>query len=212
MIVPHNRLLLWFALVVLPFALLGAIEPAAMLVSLVCIGGFLVVVLADAMARGTGCARNQRRTAGRGAHVQGPRGQAWNCASATNTRQRKRLRLALALPRAIESPQEDVRVELPEASEWSRLAWPCLPRRRGNFRLEAVHIEAVRRRSASGPCAAECPRSARCGFIPTCSAIARIWRRCFCNRGAFGLHAQRQVGKGREFEKLREYVPGRRLR
>src|SRR6185312_13308872 len=30
----------------------------------------------------------------------------------------------------------------------------------------------------------------------------------FLNRGAFGLHAQRQVGKGRDFEKLREYVPG----
>ena len=30
----------------------------------------------------------------------------------------------------------------------------------------------------------------------------------FLHRGAFGLHAQRQVGKGREFEKLREYVPG----
>ncbi len=30
----------------------------------------------------------------------------------------------------------------------------------------------------------------------------------FVNRGAFGLHAQRQVGQGRDFEKLREYVPG----
>jgi uncharacterized protein (DUF58 family) len=30
----------------------------------------------------------------------------------------------------------------------------------------------------------------------------------FLNRGAFGLHAQRQLGKGRDFEKLREYVPG----
>lgn len=30
----------------------------------------------------------------------------------------------------------------------------------------------------------------------------------FLNRGGVGLHAQRQVGKGREFEKLREYIPG----
>ena len=30
----------------------------------------------------------------------------------------------------------------------------------------------------------------------------------FLNRGAFGVHAQRQVGKGRDFEKFREYVPG----
>ena len=30
----------------------------------------------------------------------------------------------------------------------------------------------------------------------------------FLNRGSFGVHAQRQVGKGRDFEKLREYIPG----
>ena len=30
----------------------------------------------------------------------------------------------------------------------------------------------------------------------------------FLNRGVFGLHAQRQIGKGRDFEKLREYIPG----
>jgi uncharacterized protein (DUF58 family) len=30
----------------------------------------------------------------------------------------------------------------------------------------------------------------------------------FLNRGTLGLHAQRQVGKGKEFEKLREYIPG----
>jgi uncharacterized protein (DUF58 family) len=30
----------------------------------------------------------------------------------------------------------------------------------------------------------------------------------FLHRGALGLHVQRQVGKGRDFEKLREYVPG----
>lgn len=39
MIVPQNRLLLWVALVILPFSLLGAIEPAAAPVSLVCITG-----------------------------------------------------------------------------------------------------------------------------------------------------------------------------
>ena len=28
------------------------------------------------------------------------------------------------------------------------------------------------------------------------------------NRGTYGMHAQRQIGKGRDFEKLREYIPG----
>jgi hypothetical protein len=30
----------------------------------------------------------------------------------------------------------------------------------------------------------------------------------FLNRGGYGIHARRQHGKGREFEKLREYIPG----
>lgn len=30
----------------------------------------------------------------------------------------------------------------------------------------------------------------------------------FLNRGLGGMHAHRQIGKGREFEKLREYIPG----
>ena len=30
----------------------------------------------------------------------------------------------------------------------------------------------------------------------------------FLNRGAIGIHAQPQIGKGREFEKLREYERG----
>ena len=30
----------------------------------------------------------------------------------------------------------------------------------------------------------------------------------FLRRGQFGSRAQRQVGKGRDFEKLRDYLPG----
>ena len=30
----------------------------------------------------------------------------------------------------------------------------------------------------------------------------------FLNRGGLGVHARRQIGKGREFEQLRQYFPG----
>src|SRR5438477_432355 len=54
-----------------------------------------------------------------------------------NERKKPRtVRLALALPPEIQSPQEDARVALPDGSEWSRLDWPCLPLKRGNYRLE----------------------------------------------------------------------------
>ena len=57
-------------------------------------------------------------------------------------RQTKILRLALALPREIKSAQEDLRVQLPAGGEWSQLAWPCLPLKRGRYLLNAVHVES----------------------------------------------------------------------
>ena len=49
MLVPRNKLLFWTAVVVLPFALLGAVSPPAVKVSLLLIGGLLAVALADAI-------------------------------------------------------------------------------------------------------------------------------------------------------------------
>jgi uncharacterized protein (DUF58 family) len=206
MIVPNSRLLLWFALVVVPFALLGAIEPATAIVALACIGGFCLIVLGDAVAAQSGL---------KGISVELPevvrlskdREAKLEVRIRNDRQKRMQLRLAVAFPRALDSVQEDVRVELPEASEWSRLAWPCVPRQRGNFVLEAVHVEgssplgfwAVRRRL---------PVQCNVRVYPNLFSDRKSLAALFLNRSAFGLHAQRQIGKGREFEKLREYVPG----
>src|SRR5437762_66984 len=48
MIVPRTRLLLWIALIVLPFAAVGATLPAAFTVSTVFIGGLFAAVMVDA--------------------------------------------------------------------------------------------------------------------------------------------------------------------
>jgi uncharacterized protein (DUF58 family) len=206
MIVPRNRLLLWFAVVVLPFALLGAVEPASAGVSLAAIGGLFALALADAAGSRATLAGISlqlpavaRMSKDREAKLE---------VRVRNGRQRaKNLRLALALPREIESPQEDAWVALPRDSEWSRLAWPCLPRRRGSYQLEAAYLEAdsplgfwgARRRV---------PARAELRVYPDLFTERRNLAALFLHRGSFGLHAQRQVGKGREFEKLREYIPG----
>ena len=206
MIVPQNRLLLWFALLVVPFMLLGAIEPAAMIISAGCIGAFCLVVAMDAvLARavldGVGVTLPDvvRLSKDREARLE---------LRLRNERQkRKQLRLALALPPAMESRQEDLRVALPEGSEWSRLLWPCVPRRRGSFVLEAVHVESL---SPLGFWAVRGRLAARCEMrvYPNLASDRKSLAALFLNRSALGLHAQRQLGKGREFEKLREYVPG----
>ena len=206
MIVPQNRLLLWFALVVVPFALLGAIESAALVVSLACISGFLAVALGDAIAAGSvlngisvELPEVVRASKDREAKLE---------LRIRNERQKRRqLRLALAFPSAIDTVQEDVHVALPESSEWSRLSWPCVPRQRGRFALDAVHVEGS---SPLGFWAVRRRLTARCEVrvYPNLFSDRKSLAALFLNRSAFGFHAQRQIGKGREFEKLREYVPG----
>lgn len=117
------------------------------------------------------------------------------------------IRVGLAMPAEIESGVEDVTVALPEGSEYSRLTWGCIPRQRGKFLLDAVHLEGISpmgfwaRRKRVG---AKCELRAYPNLLTERNSLAAL----FLNRGSFGVHAQRQVGKGRDFEKLREYVPG----
>ena len=206
MIVPQNRLLSWFALLVVPFMLLAAIEPMATLVSAGCIAGFFLVVGTDGILA---------RAALEGVSVKLPEvirlskdREARMELRLRNARQRrKQLRLALALPRALESREEELRVALPEGTEWSRLVWTFTPRRRGSMVVDTVHAES---NSPLGFWAVRRKLPARCEVrvYPNLFNDRKSLAALFLNRSVLGLHAQRQLGKGREFEKLREYVPG----
>jgi uncharacterized protein (DUF58 family) len=205
-LVPRARLLFWVSLIVLPFALLGGVEPAALGVSLAIIGGFFALALGDAVAaRGLlsgvsvqlpGIVRMSRD---REAQLE---------LRVRNERQRPRtVRVGLALPREIESLWEDTFVALPGGSEWSSFTWSCVPRRRGSYRIESVRLEAASRLGFWGMrVAVEAPSELR--VYPNLSRERKDLAALFLHRGGFGLHAQRQVGRGRDFEKLREYIPG----
>ena len=206
MIVPKNRLLLWFGVVVLPFALLAAVEPGAAIISFALIGAFVVAALMDAIGARSGLAgisvalpEISRMSKDREAKLE---------LRVRNERQQQRtVRVALGLPREIQSPQEELEVSLPAESEWSRFSWTCLPLKRGSYRIDSAYLEA------SSPFGFWSVRktarvSSEIRVYPNLFTERRNLAALFLHRGAFGLHAQRQVGKGREFEKLREYVPG----
>ncbi len=206
MIVPRNRLLLWAGIVLVPFALLGSVDPALVPVSLIAISGFLVVVGIDGLLAARGwrgilieLPATARMSQDRPSQIE---------VKIRNTRQRAQsLRLALALPREIESFQEDFRIRVPAGSEWSRVFWPCIPRRRGSYPVTTTCLETS---SPMGFFSARSTQKAATELrvYPNLAEDRKQLAALFLNRGAFGLHAQRQVGKGREFEKLREYVPG----
>jgi len=206
MIVPQTRLLFWFAVVVLPFSVLGAVYAGAFLFSVALIAGWLAVALLDAalaFGRLDGIAIELPDVL----RVSQDRPVSISLKVRNERRGGLRLRLGLALPRELESPNEDVQVLLPEGAEWSGLEWPCQPAKRGNYHVRRAFLETL---SRLGFWAVRASVPVRCEVrvYPNLLRERKNLAALFLNRGAFGLHAQRQVGKGRDFEKLREYVPG----
>jgi uncharacterized protein (DUF58 family) len=83
----------------------------------------------------------------------------------------------------------------------------CEPRQRGRFPLLRYYVQAstqlrlwnVRR---------ALPVQSELRVYPDLLSESRNVTALFLRRGLFGFRQHRQVGKGREFEKLREYIPG----
>ena len=202
MIVPRTRLLVSVALILLPCAVVGALVPD---VAAACIAiGLLFAAIAgaDALLARRGLAGIQveippvlRLVAERPAEI--PLKLA-NAASVP-----KSLRIGLALPTGISSPAPDLSLIAPPGT--SLAAWPCTPSRRGRHALHAVYLETP---SLLGLWSkrAETPLRSELRVYP--NLRKEHIETLFLNRGSFGAHLFRQVGKGREFEKLREYMPG----
>ncbi|MDE3099195.1 MAG: DUF58 domain-containing protein [Verrucomicrobiota bacterium] len=206
MIVPRSRLLFWVATVVLPFAFLAAVAPGATVVSVLFISGLFLVAAADA-------AWARKNLAGIGVELQAVARMSKGREAKLelrirNSRQRRRpLRLGLAWPPEIKAASDELDAILPAQSEWSRLAWPCMPLKRGNYKFDRIFAEGA---SPLGFWSARksFPVQSEVRIYPNLLDERKNLAALFLNRGQFGLHAQRQVGKGRDFEKLREYIPG----
>jgi uncharacterized protein (DUF58 family) len=113
-----------------------------------------------------------------------------------------RLRLGVDWPAQIEAVEERV-VSLPGGSA-VEIGWEAIPRRRGDITISHFYLE--------------CPSGLGLWDIRR-AAVMPVQVQVFPNlqraedvlalrRQMAGLHHLRQVGRGREFEKLREYLPG----
>jgi uncharacterized protein (DUF58 family) len=206
MIVPQTRLLFWWAFIALPFAALGAAYPAALPFSMVLIAGLLSLALLDAaLALG----RLDGLSVELPAVLRASKDRPLPIPVFLHNRRQQplRVRFALDLPIELGAAHEDRLVTLPEGAGRSRLDWACQPSKRGNFRIRRACLEtdsrlgfwAVRRSA---------PAQGEVRVYPNLLAERNQLAALFLHRGTFGVHAQRQIGKGRDFEKLREYVPG----
>ncbi len=201
--VPSARLI-WLVLAFgFPAAALGALDAAVRPAALAAMAALAIAMLLDATLRRRALAGIRvelpelvrffkDREAGIGVRVHNSTGGA------------RRVRIGIVAPGGIEAAKEEQLVDLPAGALAAGIVWRCTPRRRGRYHVETCYLEApsplglwaVRRRQAAALEIRVYPNLRR-------DADLRALR-----RGAQGLHALRQVGRGREFEKLREYVAG----
>jgi uncharacterized protein (DUF58 family) len=122
-------------------------------------------------------------------------------------RRAQRVRFTLALPAAFQSHDDEVQVEIPADAAHAGIRWRCTPRQRGRFSgaLACTEVSSVfglwqlRRRM---------PVGVELRVYPNLFAERRQVAALFFARGEQGAMAQRMVGRGRDFEKLRDYLPG----
>ncbi len=114
----------------------------------------------------------------------------------------RRIRVGIVAPDGIDSPDEDQLVHAPNGA--AEFVWRASPARRGRYQLTAVHLEA---RSPLGlwSVRATQPVSIEIRVYPN---LRRDRDLKALKRGLTGARSIRQIGRGRDFEKLREYVPG----
>ena len=110
----------------------------------------------------------------------------------------------LALPPSFVCEAEEVAMALAAGRTEYALTWRMTPRERGRYPLASMHVSL---RSPLGLW--ECGRALALGLevkvFPDAGKYGSLLARV---RGQMGARLMRQVGKGREFEKLREYTAG----
>ncbi len=206
MIVPRTKLLLWISLIVLPFAAVGATVPGALIISALIIGGLFAAVAVDVFL-----ARGQLA----GIRVQLPdivrlqkdRPGVLEVRIYNESLAGRVLRVGFAFPREIATESDDRTLLLPAEIAVSRVDWDITPNRRGQYFLEHAYLEAA---SPFGFWAvrAHQPARAEMRVYPNLFDERKNVAALFLRRGDLGVHAQRHAGHGRDFEKLRMYVPG----
>ncbi len=203
-IVPGFRLLLLVGAVIVPSALI-AVVPAWRVVSYALIGAAALAAMVD----GWRAPRRLRHiTVWTDVLVRmwKDREGSLNLGIRNEGRQETALRIGLVFPPEIIAPEDEQRTVLPAGAEYSRIPWQCTPRKRGQYFISRC---AVERSSALGFWAVRktLPLRLEIRVYPNLAG-ERKKSPAFFKRGRLGINVQRQLGKGREFEKLREYASG----
>jgi uncharacterized protein (DUF58 family) len=202
MIVPAQRLLLAAALAALPVATVAGMAPGLAPLCGIVLLLFVAVAAADAWL---GLRRVDAIEAAAPAQVRMVRDAPQTLALTLRNRAASEARptVGLTFPEGVASDAETRVARIP-ASSAVLLEWPCTGVARGDHRIDAVYLQAA---SPLGLWEARATRAAACR-LQVFPALRDPETMRLLRRAGDGPRLVRQVGKGREFEKLRDYAPG----
>ncbi len=203
-IIPNNRLIFFFGVVCFPLTLLAVAMPEFSIISygLICV--FVFVAVADALLSVKVLNSVEvifpeiiRMSKGKETDI-------LLIIKANNTINRN-LKIGISFPETLFSKTYEVNINTvhPEACSY---LWPVTGLKQGRTTLDKCYLE---KKSPVGLWFRRTIHEIKCELrvYPNLFSEQKTLAAIFTNNG-LGVHAQRLVGKGREFEKLREYAPG----
>jgi len=204
--VPSNRLLIHAAVIGIPlFTLLGVAEaPVPVLLGIAVF--LLLLVGLDAPAA---TSRLQKVRVSMPPVIRTSKGRDFDVplVIADKASKLKQIRVGIALPDELRAEKQILEFKLTAEKEAYQVAWHVTALERGQFNITAVHVESssymgwwLGRRAI--------PLNTEIRVYPDLSHEKNVLAPLFFRRGSIGVHQVRQIGKGREFEQLRAYVPG----
>jgi uncharacterized protein (DUF58 family) len=206
MIRPTNRLIIWVGIIFIPLStFIAVVQPAVAICMSICAALFLSIVIIDAflnIGRLDGIVIELpeivRFSKGREGEIPVRILNKGNLL--------KKLEVGFPLPQELLSSSTDMAIDLPQDNPLSSVSWPCKALKRGRVLMTQCYIRAV------SPLAfwsyhKKTTVQSEIRIYPDLFREKKDITFLFQNRG-LGVHSQRLIGKGRDFEQLREYIPG----
>jgi uncharacterized protein (DUF58 family) len=205
MIAPRTNLVVWAAAIILPLSILAGVMGS---LRSICILGIVVFALASLVDLLLGLGKYRplefqipavnRVSAGRDFELDlklngaGLRGGA--------------IRLALDLPPAVKPGQSNLQLRINAGVVNLSIPVKAVAEHRGTYPINRLFFDWISP-ARLWVFREERPLKCELRVYPDLALEGRKIAH-FLDRGGFGVHRQRQIGRGREFEKLREYEPG----
>lgn len=206
MIAPRRRLLVFTALYAMPLFGLATLRPDLVGLAVLLLALGLALVVYDAW-RSWDVLATYRVEVAEVIRLAKGREDTWSFKLFREEDRARELQVGLALPHALGGTSDIQTLTCTKDQASMLVSFQCEPKESGSFFLEQCYLGTPtpfgfwwRRR--------QIPVAVELRVYLDLMRERKMMAVLFLNREGLGIHAQRQVGQGRDFEKLRRYISG----